>query len=219
MKSENNKSGIYITACCLAIIAAVVGFSGRRNHKEENSENNAEIMPEIQMQSQESEPVQEVEKVETQIQDESKEEIKSVAKAEVIEDVHFVRPVDGRILEEFSDNDLIYNEALRDWRTHNGVDLEAESGTQVIAAANGVVEKVFDSNMGKCVEIDHKNGYKTVYANLDENIQIKQGDEVAEGDVIGLVGNTALGDATDIPHLHFEISKDGENVNPKEYFE
>lgn len=219
MKSENNKSGIYITACCLAIIAAVVGFSGRRNHKEENSENNAEIMPEIQMQSQKNEPVQEVEKVETQIQDEPKEEIKSVAKAEVIEDVYFVRPVDGRILEEFSDNDLIYNEALRDWRTHNGVDLEAESGTQVIAAANGVVEKVFDSNMGKCVEIDHKNGYKTVYANLDENIQIKQGDEVAEGDVIGLVGNTALGDATDISHLHFEISKDGENVNPKEYFE
>ena len=219
MKSENNKSGIYITACCLAIIAAVVGFSGRRNHKEENSENNAEIMPEIQMQSQKSEPVQEVEKLETQIQDEPKEEIKSVAKAEVIEDVYFVRPVDGRILEEFSDNDLIYNEALRDWRTHNGVDLEAESGTQVIAAANGVVEKVFDSNMGKCVEIDHKNGYKTVYANLDENIQIKQGDEVAEGDVIGLVGNTALGDATDISHLHFEISKDGENVNPKEYFE
>lgn len=219
MKSENNKSGIYITACCLAIIAAVVGFSGRRNHKEENSEDNAAIMPEIQMQSQKNEPVQEVEKVETQIQDEPKEEIKSVAKAEVIEDVYFVRPVDGRILEEFSDNDLIYNEALRDWRTHNGVDLEAESGTQVIAAANGVVEKVFDSNMGKCVEIDHKNGYKTVYANLDENIQIKQGDEVAEGDVIGLVGNTALGDATDIPHLHFEISKDGENVNPKEYFE
>lgn len=219
MKSENNKSGIYITACCLAVIAAVVGFSGRRNHKEENIVDNAEIMPEVQEQAQNSEPVKETEKIETEIQAEPKEEIKSVAKAEIIEDVHFVRPVDGKILEEFSDNDLIYNEALRDWRTHNGVDLEAESGAQVVAAANGVVEKVFDSNMGKCVEIDHKNGYKTVYANLDENITIKQGDEVAEGDVIGLVGNTALGDATDIPHLHFEITKDGENVNPKEFFE
>lgn len=219
MKSENNKSGIYITACCLAVIAAVVGFTGRRVHKEENGENNAELMPEVQVQSQESEPVREVEKIETQIQDEPKEESKSVTKPEIIDDAHFVRPVDGKILEEFSDNDLIYNETLRDWRTHNGVDLEAESGTQVIAAANGVVDKVFDSNMGKCVEIDHKNGYKTVYANLDENITIKQGDEVAEGDVIGLVGNTALGDATDMPHLHFEITKDGENVNPKEYFE
>ena len=219
MKSENNKSGIYITACCLAVIAAVVGFSGKRTQKGGNDGDNANIMPEVQVQSQETEPVQEAEIAEAEVPDEPKEELKSVTKAEIIEDVHFVRPVDGKILEEFSDNDLIYNEALRDWRTHNGVDLEAESGTQVVAAANGVVEKVFDSNMGKCVEIDHKNGFKTVYANLDENIQINQGDEVAEGDVIGLVGNTALGDATDMPHLHFEITKDGENVNPKEYFE
>ena len=92
MKSENNKSGIYITACCLAVIAAVVGFSGRRAHREENSENNAEIMPEIQEKAQETEPVKEVERAETEIKDEPKEELKSVAKAEIIEDVHFVRP-------------------------------------------------------------------------------------------------------------------------------
>lgn len=217
MKNENNKIGIYITACCLAVIAGVIGFSGKKAKKEENGGYNTELVPKIQEKAQESEPVKEAEKEE--VKKEHEEEIKSVTKAEIIEDVHFVRPVDGKILEEFSENDLIYNEALRDWRTHNGVDLEAESGTQVIAAANGIIEKVFDSNMGKCVEIDHKNGYKTVYANLDENISLKQGDEVAEGDVIGLVGNTALGDATDIPHLHFEINKNGENVNPKEYFE
>ena len=219
MKRENNKSGIYITACCLAVIAAVIAFSGRGRQKETDGGNTADNMPEIQAELTENEPVLEVEKVRTDIEDTQKSEVKSVSKPKKVEEAHFARPVDGKVLEEFSDNNLIYNEALRDWRAHSGVDLEAESGQQVIAAANGVIERVFDSNMGKCVEIDHQNGYKTIYANLDENIQIKQGDEVAEGDVIGLVGNTALGDATDMPHLHFEITKDGENVNPKDYLE
>ena len=148
-----------------------------------------------------------------------KEDAVSVSKATKVNEAKFIRPVNGKVIEEFSDNNLIYNEALRDWRTHNGVDLEAESGTQVLAAANGVIENVFDSNMGMCVLIDHQNGYKTVYANLDDSIVVKKGDEVAEGDVIGIVGNTALGDATDLPHLHFEITKDGNNVNPTEYIE
>lgn len=219
MKRENNKSGIYITACCLAVIAAVIAFSSKRGQKESNGENTVDSLPEVQAELTESEPVLEVEKVKKDVEDIKEPEAKSAIREKKVENANFVRPVAGKILEEFSNNDLIYNEALKDWRVHSGVDLEAEFGEQVIAAANGIVEKVFDSNMGKCVEIDHQNGYKTIYANLDENIQIKQGDEVAEGDVIGLVGNTALGDATDIPHLHFEITKDGENVNPKDYFE
>jgi len=218
MKRENSKSGIYITACCLAIIAAVVGFAGKKG-KNSDSEIPSENTPVLQEELSESEPVKEVEKRETEIEDTKKATAKTAKKTESTETTHFLRPVDGKVLEEFSDNNLIYNEALRDWRTHDGVDLEADSGTQVLAAANGIVEKVFDSNMGKCVEISHQNGYKTVYANLDENIQIKAGDEVAEGDVIGLVGNTALGDITDLPHLHFEISKNGQNLNPAEYLD
>ena len=219
MKRENSKSGIYITACCLAVIAAVIAFSGKRGQKENGGINTTDNMPEIQAELTEKEPVMEVEKPKTDIEDTQKSEVKSMSKPKKVEEAHFTRPVDGKVLEEFSDNNLVYNEALKDWRAHSGVDLEAESGQQVIAAANGIIERVFDSNMGKCVEIDHQNGYKTIYANLDENIQIKPGDEVAEGDVIGLIGNTALGDATDIPHLHFEITKDGENVDPKDYFE
>ena len=215
--SKKGKSGIYITACCLAVVAAVVGFLAERPKNDED--NMVENLPEISEESVEKEPIQEVEKTETEIEESSEDETEIVSKAETIEEVHFIRPVEGKVIEEFSGNNLIYNEGLRDWRTHNGVDMEAESGTQVLASANGVVEAVYDSNMGKCMEIDHQNGYKTLYANLDVDVQLKKGDEVAEGDVIGIVGNTALGDATDIPHLHFEIIKDGENINPVDFLE
>ena len=216
MNRENNKVGIYITACSLAVIAAVIGFAGKRNKKEEVPKNVMESMPKEQVQTVESEKKTQTKEKTASV---PKEETVSVSKAAKVNEAKFIRPVNGKVIEEFSDNNLIYNEALRDWRTHNGVDLEAESGTQVLAAANGVIENVFDSNMGMCVLIDHKNGYKTVYANLDDSIAVKKGDEVAEGDVIGIVGNTALGDATDLPHLHFEITKDGENINPTEYLE
>ena len=216
MKRENNRVGIYITACSLAVIAAVIGFAGRRNKREEPPKNVVQSIPKEQVQTaEETEKPQSKEKPVTA----PKEDAVSVSKATKVTETKFIRPVNGKVIEEFSDNNLIYNEALRDWRTHNGVDLEAESGTQVVAAANGVIENVFDSNMGMCVLIDHQNGYKTVYANLDDSIVVKKGDEVAEGDVIGIVGSTALGDATDLPHLHFEITKDGNNVNPTEYIE
>lgn len=218
MKDEKIKIGIYITACCLAIIAAIVGFSGRKAQKEEKHAKIAEITPRKQVETPVKKPVKKVEKPKI-VEDVPTPEAKSVSKENKVDEIHFTRPVEGKLLESFSDDDLIYNEALKDWRTHDGVDLEAELGAQVFASANGVVEKVYDSSMGKCVEIDHQNGFKTIYANLDDNITIAKGDEVAEGDVIGLVGNTALGDATELPHLHFEITKDGKNINPIDFLE
>ena len=218
MKDEKTKMGIYITACCLAVIAAAIGFSGQNAKKEEKPAKIAEIVPQDKAETQKTEPAKKVEKPKI-VEDLPKPEAKSVSSEKKVDEIHFTRPVSGKVLESFSDSNLIYNETLKDWRTHDGVDLEAELGTQVIAAANGVVEKVFDSGMGKCVEIDHQNGYKTVYANLDDNIAVAEGGEVAEGDVIGLVGNTALGDATELSHLHFEIIKDGQNVNPLDFLE
>ena len=209
---RKNRGGIYITACCLAVIAAVIGFSGKRSKKEKAPEIAAENLAEIQTAEREEDTTKK--ELPTQ---KAEEKVISASKPTVVEESQFIRPVDGKVIEEFSDNNLIYNETLRDWRTHDGIDLEAEAGTQVLAAANGIVENVFDSNMGTCILIDHQNGYKSIYANLDESTSINRGDEVAEGDVIGMVGNTALGDATDLPHLHFEITKDGKNVNPSEY--
>ena len=78
MKRENNKSGIYITACCLVVIAAVVAFAGKRGQKENDGENTVDNMPEIQSELAETEPVLEVEKAETDIEDAKEPELKSL---------------------------------------------------------------------------------------------------------------------------------------------
>ena len=95
---------------------------------------------------------------------------------------------------------------------HSGIDIAADSGTKVFAAMNGVVSTAeYNSGLGKHVVIEHKGGLKSIYAHLSE-IKCEKGDNVAKGDVIGLVGNTGRSTG---PHLHFEVLKDGESMNPR----
>lgn len=212
-RKKKKNSSAYFAICCCALIVAIVGYANRVSLKESEEEKIGEIVevtPDetVAETSQEAEvevPDAEIAKESEKVQEE---------KPEVIE---FTAPVSGKVIEEYSGDDLVYNEALKDWRAHSGVDFEAKIGEDVKAGANGIVESVFDSNMGRCVIIDHQNGFKTMYANLEETEKVKAGDRVMAGDVIGTVGNTALGDITDLEHVHFEMIKDGENVNPIEF--
>jgi len=101
-------------------------------------------------------------------------------------------------------------------RMHTGVDFAAPTGTEVFSTGNGVVSKVeFNrSGYGLTVEIDHGYGYKTLYAHLSK-IDVRPGQKVSRGQVVGRVGNTGLSKA---PHLHYEIIKKGEKINPIRYF-
>ena len=212
-KKKKKHAGVYLTICSCAVIIAMVGYAGRIS-MEEPQENNVVEVPEVTPEDTVSETSQ---KIEVEVPDsEGSLETEVVEKPEVIE---FLAPVDGKVIEEYSGDDLVYNEALKDWRAHSGVDFEAKIGDSVKASAKGVVESVFDSNMGRCVTIDHKNGFVTMYANLEENTAVKEGDEVQAGDVIGTVGNTALGDITDLEHVHFEMMNAGENVNPVDHLQ
>jgi murein DD-endopeptidase MepM/ murein hydrolase activator NlpD len=100
---------------------------------------------------------------------------------------------------------------------HEGMDFTAPVGTEVYATGDGVVIDVRSSyrqGYGKRVLIDHGYGYITRYAHLDE-FNVVRGQRVKRGDVIGFVGNTGLSTA---PHLHYEVEKDGEKVNPVHYY-
>ena len=100
---------------------------------------------------------------------------------------------------------------------HDGDDFSADIGTDVIATANGTV-KVSKRNgsFGNYIEIDHGNGYLTVYGHL-HNRNVKAGDKVIRGDKIGEVGNTGRSTA---PHLHYEILYNKKHINPKNnYFQ
>ena len=127
-------------------------------------------------------------------------------------------PVDGTMVAEFAMECLSYNQTTRDWRVHNGMDLAAEAGTEVKAAADGEVYTVFnDEQMGTTVVIRHRDGYTTHYASLAEEVAVKAGDQVKLGDVIGTVGSTALMESALGDHVCFRVTCNGEVMDPADF--
>ena len=127
-------------------------------------------------------------------------------------------PVAGQTVAEFAADCLGYNETTRDWRTHAGVDIIAEEGAQVCAAAAGTVYSVYDDEeLGMTVVITHDGGYTTQYASLDAEVSVTPGDAVALGQPIGTVGTTALLESALEPHVHFAVTCNGEPVDPQEF--
>ena len=124
-------------------------------------------------------------------------------------------PVTGQTIMEYAMECLAYNPTTRDWRTHNGIDIAAEAGTPVCAAAKGTVYNVYtDDTMGTTVVIRHENGYVTQYASLSADVTVSAGDIVEMGQTIGHVGNTALMENAIGDHLHFTVTYNGEAVDP-----
>ncbi|MBQ9459908.1 MAG: M23 family metallopeptidase [Oscillospiraceae bacterium] len=129
-----------------------------------------------------------------------------------------VAPLIGETVAAFSIDELTYNETMHDWRTHDGVDLSAEPGTPVCAASSGTVIDLRDDDlMGTTVVLSHEGGYDTIYANLQAEPPVTVGDYVSAGEIIGAVGQTALGESSLMPHLHFGVTKDGEFIDPLDY--
>ena len=115
---------------------------------------------------------------------------------------------------------LSYNETTRDWRVHNGIDIAAEGGTTVCAAAAGTVYSVFqDDTMGTTVVIRHDGGYVTQYASLAEEVSVKAGDTVEMGTAIGKVANTALLESAQGDHLHFSVMLNDKSIDPVAFLE
>ena len=125
------------------------------------------------------------------------------------------RPVAGDTVKHYAMDCLSYNETTRDWRVHNGIDIAADAGTKVSAAAPGTVYSVFkDDTLGYTVVIRHDGGYTTRYASLEENVSVQAGDVVNMGDTIGTVGNTALLESAQGDHLHFSVTLNDQPINP-----
>ena len=113
---------------------------------------------------------------------------------------------------------LTYNVPMSDWRTHDGVDIAAASGTVVKAAAGGRVETIYSDDLyGTTVIIDHGDGLKSCYSNLQEVPAVAEGDRVMAGDTIGAVGRTALCETAEPFHLHFAMALNDKSVDPTDY--
>lgn len=101
---------------------------------------------------------------------------------------------------------------------HKGIDIAAEKGSEVLAAGSGRVISIVNQStpfgMGNYVEIEHEKGFRSRYAHLDE-IKVTQGQKLKQGQVIGTVGMSGSAVA---PHLHYEISKNSESIDPVYFF-
>ena len=127
-------------------------------------------------------------------------------------------PVEGQTVAAYAMDALAYNQTTRDWRTHNGLDIGAEPGSTVCAAAEGTVYTVFeDGAMGMTVVIRHPDGYVTEYASLAQEVLVAPGDPVELGQAIGTVGTTALLETALGDHVHFSVTRDGASVDPLDF--
>ena len=128
----------------------------------------------------------------------------------------YVKPLSGSIITEFSADTPVYSVTLDQYMTHYGIDIAANLDTQVKAVAAGTVTKVYtDDKYGITIEINHGNGYQSVYSNLSTTSMVEVSDVVEQGQVISGVGNTALFETLEPNHLHFEIHKDGIPIDPQ----
>lgn len=151
---------------------------------------------------------------------ESKNENQTEENEAVTETVElsFERPVEGDVVRDFALENLIYSETLQEWTTHTGIDIKADKTTVVKAAEAGTVKTIKnDPRYGLTIIIEHNNGFQTVYSNLLTSEFVVEGEKVEKGQSLGTVGNTAAFEIADEPHLHFEIIKDGVQVDPNIY--
>ena len=149
----------------------------------------------------------------------TKAEEKVVTK-KVEEKLVFSAPLKGEIQKMYSTDKVIYSKTLEQWKTHDGIDISADEGTEVKSIEKGVVDSVQnDSFYGTTIQIEHKSGYRSVYCNLDENVYVTVGESVVKGQKIGKVGNTSIGEYLDSPHLHFMLYLNEENIDPTYIFQ
>ena len=207
---KQHRRAIYIALALCVVAAGVTGYllTNRKAPTQQASANQpvVDVKP----------PVVTPVKPDLPAQEEPEEEAPPVeAAAELLPQV--VSPLDGTTVTVFSMSELLYDETMADWRTHEGLDIQAAEGDAVKTAAAGEVTSVTrDELMGTTVCITHSGGYVTRYSSLQENPPISQGQQLKAGDIVGYVG-TAAAEATMGPHLHFAVEKDGTLIDPKEY--
>ena len=126
-----------------------------------------------------------------------------------------ILPLSGEVINEYSGDKVVKSKTLDDWIMHTGVDLAAEAGTPVKAMSAGTVAAIANDDMwGTTVTINHGDGLESYYANLKSAVNVRMGQTVSMGTVIGAVGESAEIEQAEGPHLHFGVKQDGEWIDP-----
>ena len=134
----------------------------------------------------------------------------------------FILPVSGVLSKSHDATLQVYSNTMKDYRVHLGVDIVTEENAPVYAAADGTVSKIWkDTLMGYSIAVKHSGDCYTIYKNLSEILPegIAEGASVRSGQLIGSVGESAMVEIAEEPHLHFEMTVADLMVDPLEYFD
>ena len=134
----------------------------------------------------------------------------------------FLLPVSGVLQEKHSADVQVFSDTMGDYRVHLGIDIGTMAGASVCAMADGVIAQVWeDVSMGQCIAISHSGDAYTIYKNLSTELpaSVKVGTPVKAGDVIGTVGESAMVEISEEPHLHLEMTVNGLAVDPTAYLD
>lgn len=154
------------------------------------------------------------------IQSKSFDEVIDLAKnkEEMLASIPAIQPVNNNELKRMASGfGNRIHPLYKVWKMHWGMDFSAPVGTDIYATGDGVIKEANIRNKrgyGKYVVIDHGFGYETLYAHMSK-INVRKGQKIKRGEVIGQVGNTGTSSA---PHLHYEVIKDGQKINPINFF-
>jgi len=153
------------------------------------------------------------------VQSKSLDEIVRLAenKEELLEAIPAIQPVKNQDLTRMASGFGMRRDPFtKAWKKHRGMDFTAPKGTPVYASGPGKIIRVDagSSGFGKHIRIDHGFGYISLYAHLSK-YNVRKGQKVKRGDIIGFVGNTGRSQAA---HLHYEIHKNSVKVNPINFY-
>jgi Membrane proteins related to metalloendopeptidases len=211
-KRDDNIYRVIFEADPIPVSVRKAGFGGVDRYENLYGYKNSEIVVDI---------AKRLDQVASQlyVQSKSYDEVFEMAlnKAEMLSSIPAIQPVKDADIKRISSyygyrTDPFYKVS----KFHNGIDYSAPIGTEIYATGDGKVVNVEKSKWGygNLLTIDHGFGYKTQYAHL-QKFEVKKGQNVKRGQLIGYVGNTGKSTA---PHLHYEVLKNGKALNPVHFF-
>ncbi len=209
---DNNIYRIYFNTTPISEEERKAGFGGVNRYKDLQGFNNSELMENTTKRV-------DILTKELVIQSKSLDEIVALAKQKekLLAAIPAIQPVKNEDLKQMASGYGYRSDPFTKIRKfHYGMDFTARTGTPIYATGDGVVYKADASlsGYGNHIEVNHGFGYKTLYAHLSK-YNCRPGQRLKRGDIIGYVGSTGRSQA---PHLHYEVFKNGERVNPLNFY-
>ena len=213
------KDGFYLALFVCICLVAIGGVWFTKNNVEELTSNDLFVNKTNENVKKEDDEVHLIEK-ETNKDDsiptstESKDNL-AQAKKKQENKISKLSFLGTEVIREYSETKPSYSKTLDLWEVHKGIDISAEKGYEVKSLLTGKVVNVFkDDKHGISVKVESDNNVVVVYSNLDEKTNVKKGQEIVEGQVLGTVGHTTSVESEESTHIHVEAFKDEESIDP-----